>query len=106
MTDEVYSKQVVDQYLAGIFELLGSVTRTVAEARRCGQSGFPNQLIADSRLFFAESSLGSWFDVGCGVGVLRAVHDREGSEAWTTASRSPVGAGRCVLDRSHGHGLA
>ena len=31
--------------------------------RSCGQNGFPNRLIADSRLFFAESGLGSWFDV-------------------------------------------
>ena len=70
MTDEVYSKQVVDQYLAGIFELLGSVTRTVAEARRCGQSGFPNRLVAGAnRAILAKSSAktGRW---GCVWGYL------------------------------------
>jgi hypothetical protein len=39
--------------------------------KRCGQSGFPNRLIADSRLVFAESRVGSWFNVGQGMGVLR-----------------------------------
>ena len=32
-------------------------------ARPCGQRGFPNQQLTDSRLFFAESGVGSWFDV-------------------------------------------
>ena len=31
--------------------------RTSLMPRRCGRSGFPNQLIADSTLFFAESTL-------------------------------------------------
>ena len=38
--------------------------------RPCGQCGFPNQLVSDSTLFFGESSGGSRFDVGRGVGVL------------------------------------
>lgn len=33
MTDEVYSKAVVDQFLAGLFEVLGSTTRLVVETR-------------------------------------------------------------------------
>ena len=36
MTDEAYSKQVVDQYLAGLFEVIGSMTRTLAETRIAG----------------------------------------------------------------------
>ena len=39
-------------------------------SRPCGQCGFPNQLVSDSTLFFGESSGGSRFDVGRGVGVL------------------------------------
>jgi hypothetical protein len=38
--------------------------------RPCGQCGFPNQLVSDSTLFFEESSGGSRFDVGRGMGVL------------------------------------
>jgi hypothetical protein len=33
-------------------------------ARPCGQRGFPNQQLTDSRLFFAESGVGSRVDVG------------------------------------------
>ena len=44
-----------------------------ALTRRCGQTGFQNRLIGDSRLFFAESSFGSGFDVRCRVGLLRAL---------------------------------
>ena len=74
--------------------------------RPCGQRGFPNRLIADSRLFFAENNLGSWIDVGCGVGVLRAVRGRDGAKEGAAASRSPAGAGRGVLDRPDGGCMA
>src|SRR5690606_35422404 len=47
---------------------------------------FPNQLIADSTLFFAESSVGSGFDVRCRVGLLRTVRGGEGSETRSAAA--------------------
>jgi hypothetical protein len=37
-------------------------------------------MIADSRLFFSEGSLGSGFDGECRVGVLRAVCGRGGRD--------------------------
>jgi hypothetical protein len=37
----------------------------IYSARFCGQTGFPNQLMSDSRLFFEESSSVSWVDERC-----------------------------------------
>ena len=40
------------------------------------------------------------------MGVLRAVRDRDGAAARTAATGSSAGAGRRVLDRPYGDGLA
>ncbi|WP_371136225.1 transposase [Devosia sp.] len=50
--------------------------------------------MGDSRLFFfAERSLGSWFDVRCRAGLLRTVCGREGAEARSAVASSAVGVG-------------
>lgn len=41
--------------------------------RSCGQIGFQNRQMNDSRLLFVEGSVGTRFDVGRGVGFLRTV---------------------------------
>ncbi|WP_131197026.1 acyltransferase family protein, partial [Lichenihabitans psoromatis] len=58
-------------YISFVLCIVGLFAIGQVPTRRCGQSGFPNRLIADSRLLSGESGFGSRFDVGRGVGVLR-----------------------------------
>ena len=51
---------------------------------------FPNHLIADSRLVCEEGGLGSWLDVGRGVGVLCAVRDRDSSAPRAVSAKLSV----------------
>src|SRR5688572_11254339 len=55
---------------------------------------------------FWGGSFGSRFDDGQGVGVYRAIRDREWRQERSGAGGSPAGAGWRVLDRAHGCSLA
>jgi hypothetical protein len=55
---------------------------------------------------FWGGSLGSWFDERQGVGVFRAVRDRDRRQERSAAGGSPAGSGWRVLDRAHGCSLA
>jgi hypothetical protein len=86
-------------YKSGLeFRDVNSLTRS------CGQTGFPNRLTHDSRLLFEEGSGASRIDERCGMGVLRAVPDRE-PDAGRAATAGPSAGARwrAVCDA---HGLA
>ena len=55
---------------------------------------------------FWGGSFGSRFDDGQGVGVFRAIRDRDWWQERSAAGGSPTGAGWRVLDRAHGCSLA
>ena len=103
-------RSVECSHVFGLFMQLCALLALMKSADRpprwCGQRGFPNHLLTDSRPLFAESGLGSWFNVGCGVVVLRAVRGRNRSEEGATPSGSSACAGRGVLDRPDGRRMA
>ena len=73
-------------------------------ARSCRQSGFTDGLRTDSRLLFGISD-GPGFDVGRGMGILRAVRDHSRCEERPATDRSPPHARWGALDRPDGHAV-
>lgn len=99
-------KLTSDKVFGAILKGAATIEAEFARTRSCGQTGFPNQLMSDSTLLFEEGSCASRLDERCGMGVLRAVPDREPDAGRATAAGSSAGVGRGSLRDAHGCAMA